>query len=86
MHTLHRPCPPGLAAPGFIVRLLERALAAWQRERMDRATFASLRALDDRTLRDLGFHRSELRSVAREVATGGAGDRIRSTAGEHLRA
>lgn len=48
--------------------LVGRSLAAkarafheqWRRDRFARATRRTLQALDDRTLRDLGFHRSEV--------------------------
>ena len=45
-----------------------RIVAEWKRRRCARATYAALHALDPRILRDLGFHRSELLSVAAEVA------------------
>lgn len=44
-----------------------RAYANWQRARDERATGRTLSLLDDHTLRDLGFHRSEIWSVAAEV-------------------
>jgi uncharacterized protein YjiS (DUF1127 family) len=47
---------------------LRRVVAEWERRRCAKATYAALRALDPRILRDLGFHRSELLSVAAEVA------------------
>ena len=40
----------------------------WNRQQRARATYLALRDLDSRMLRDLGFHRSELMSVAAEVA------------------
>lgn len=54
-------------AGGFLRR-------AWERHRQHRNTraiFSALSELDDRTLHDLGFHRSEILSVAAE-ATGEA--------------
>ena len=54
-----------LQAVGDVVR---RMATRWKHEQRARATYASLRSLDARVLRDLGFHRSELMSVAAEVA------------------
>lgn len=51
-------------ATGAIAR---RALAWHRQRRQARAIYDALRQLDDHTLRDLGFHRSEIRSVAAEV-------------------
>lgn len=48
-----------------------RAWLTYRRRRHARATYSALSDLDDRTLRDLGFHRSEIWSVAAE-ATGEA--------------
>jgi uncharacterized protein YjiS (DUF1127 family) len=60
---------------GEIIVALMQALAAFARQslarhrqrRRARSTYDALRQLDDRTLRDLGFDRSELRSVAAEI-------------------
>ncbi len=61
---------------GEIIVALMQALAAFARQslarhrqrRRARSTYDALRQLDDRTLRDLGFDRSEIRSVAAEIA------------------
>jgi uncharacterized protein YjiS (DUF1127 family) len=61
---------------GEIIIALMQALAAFARQslarhrqrRRARSTYDALRQLDDRTLRDLGFDRSEIRSVAAEIA------------------
>ncbi len=45
-----------------------RMITRWKHRQHASATYAALRALDPRILRDLGFHRSELMSVAAEVA------------------
>ena len=45
-----------------------RMVARWKHRQHVSATYAALRALDPRILRDLGFHHSELMSVAAEVA------------------
>lgn len=47
---------------------LRGAIAQWRAGRIARAARAALAQLDDRTLRDLGLHRSELGSVAAELA------------------
>jgi len=46
---------------------LTRAFVAYRRRRHTRAIYGALSELDDRTLRDLGFHRSEIWSVAAET-------------------
>lgn len=68
LHILHLPTPrvPGSFADAA-TRLFARALAAWHRQRLHRATVETLHSLDDRTLRDLGFHRSELGAVVAEL-------------------
>ena len=40
---------------------------------LSRSTYAELAALDDRTLRDIGLTRGELRYIARETAAGRPG-------------
>lgn len=47
---------------------LTRAFLAYRRRRHMRAVYGALSELDDRTLRDLGFHRSEIWSVAAETS------------------
>jgi uncharacterized protein YjiS (DUF1127 family) len=55
------------ALRAFVDAARDRAAERRQR-RLARETFAVLNGLDGRTLRDLGFHRSEIASVANEVA------------------
>jgi uncharacterized protein YjiS (DUF1127 family) len=61
-----------LHAVASAMRALADALRARaaerRRRRLARETFVVLNGLDGRTLRDLGFHRSEIASVANEVA------------------
>ena len=45
-----------------------RVIIGWKRRQQARATYTALRELDPRILRDLGFHRSELMSIAAERA------------------
>ena len=52
--------------------------ARWEQRRRVRATFLALSALDASTLRDLGFHRSEILSVATEVGRDTGWSRVRS--------
>jgi uncharacterized protein YjiS (DUF1127 family) len=47
---------------------LRQLIADMQRGREEQATYRVLAALDARTLRDVGLDRSEIRSVARELA------------------
>jgi uncharacterized protein YjiS (DUF1127 family) len=55
-------------------RLLRRHGAAWQQHRQARQNHLALRGLDERTLRDLGFDRSEIGSLVAEI-----GDRAEPT-------
>jgi uncharacterized protein YjiS (DUF1127 family) len=47
--------------------IARRAHARYLQRRQARAIYDALRYLDDRTLRDLGFERSEIKSVAARV-------------------
>jgi uncharacterized protein YjiS (DUF1127 family) len=58
---------------------LRHARTNWQRRRQSRSIRAALGALDDHTLRDLGLHRSEIDSLASEIAGNAGPDRLRST-------
>ncbi len=55
-----------------------RAYARHRQRRKARATYDALRHLDDRMLRDLGFDRSELASIAAEVTGAAARERVRA--------
>ena len=56
-----------VAAIYAVITLADRVYARHRQGRQARDIYNALRHLDDRTLRDLGFDRSELRSVAAEV-------------------
>lgn len=62
------------SAGGF----LRRAWARHRRRRDTRAIFHALSGLDDRTLRDLGFHRCEILSVAAETTGEAEPTRVRT--------
>jgi uncharacterized protein YjiS (DUF1127 family) len=47
-----------------VAAALQRLLDGWAQRRLMHRRHAELQALDDRTLRDLGLHRSELLSLA----------------------
>ena len=53
-------------------------VAWWKRRQRASATYAALSELDARTLRDLGFDRSELSSVAAEIAGDVHSTRVRT--------
>lgn len=56
------------AAARAVLAAVLRTYARYRRFRRARATYEALRELDDRSLRDLGFARDEIRSVAAEMA------------------
>ena len=58
---------------GLMARGAGRAFATFRKRMAARRTIAQLRALDDRTLHDIGLHRSEIASRGLEVGA----DRIR---------
>jgi len=58
---------------GVMARGVERVLVGFAERMAARRTIAQLRALDDRTLHDIGLHRSEIASLALDVGA----DRIR---------
>jgi len=68
MQALHALRLPALPAAAPVNRLIARLLDAWRRQQQQLATAATLRSLDDRTLRDLGFHRCEIGSVSAEIS------------------
>jgi uncharacterized protein YjiS (DUF1127 family) len=57
---------------------LQRILEAERRRQRARETVSRLEALDSRTLRDLGLHPTEIRSVAGETAGLADVTRVRS--------
>jgi len=67
-----------------VASAVRRLHASWSMARSARATYRALRQLDPRTLHDLGLDRSEMRSVAAEIA--GESDRTRVQALRTLRA
>ena len=60
-----------------VADIARRLAAGIKRERHARATYLALRNLDARMLRDLGLDRSELMSVAAELAGGVNPTRVR---------
>ena len=52
----------------YLRRALRRALVRYRQRRVALETMRALRALDDRTLHDLGYDRSQIQSVAIELS------------------
>ena len=65
------------------VGFARRSHARWSRLRQARATYLALSEMDERSLRDLGFHRSELMSVATEISGGAEPTRAHSAQLQH---
>lgn len=65
---------PRLPDLGGLFETLRRAWARlaerWHRHRVYRTTYEELSRLDDRTLQDLGLHRSDIPSIAWRAACG----------------
>ena len=55
-----------------------RSLASYRKMRKAKAAYDALAQLDDRMLRDLGFHRDELASVAAEFSGQAQRTRVRT--------
>lgn len=83
MHELTGPNHPAFRAPLEVAvpgaswltglaqgveNLARQVLVAYRQYRKARAVRDALHSLDDRTLRDLGFHRDEIESVAAEFS------------------
>ena len=67
-----------VAAIRAAAAIARRAHARYQRRRHTGAIYDALRQLDDRTLRDVGFDRSEIASVAAEVTGEAEPTRVRA--------
>lgn len=52
----------------YLRKVLERALVRYRQHRAAVETMRALRALDDRTLHDLGYDRSQIQSIAIELS------------------
>jgi uncharacterized protein YjiS (DUF1127 family) len=61
-----------------VAALVRQAFARWEQRRRAADTCRALEQLDARTLRDLGIHRSEISSLAAEVACNAEATRIRA--------
>jgi uncharacterized protein YjiS (DUF1127 family) len=66
-----------LAAVQSLREFARNALPRYRRRRQMRAIYDTLQGLDDFTLRDLGFHRSEIMSVAAEAVEEAERTRVR---------
>jgi uncharacterized protein YjiS (DUF1127 family) len=83
LHTLRLPAPP---AAGPFARLIAECADAWRGRRLRRATAATLHSLDDRTLGDLGLHRSEIGGIAAEIGHRAETTYVRAQLAHYLRA
>ena len=61
-----------------VAGIARQALARYAQHQRARGMYDALSQLDDRTLRDLGFHRSEIRSVVAELAGKAERTRVRT--------
>jgi len=73
-----------MAAIGVTRDRLQRAWTSYRRARQARLAYDDLRHLDDRMLRDLGFDRSEITSVAAEHAGAAEPTRVRAVLASHV--
>jgi len=66
-----------VAGVAAVVATVRHASKAYRRHRLAAETYDALRTLDDRSLHDLGFDRSELASIAAETTNTAEGTRLR---------
>ena len=83
LHTLRLPAP---AKAGPFARFVAQLTEAWRRNSLSRATARTLQSLDDRTLHDLGFHRSEIRGLVAEIDGRAEASHVRARQARQLRA
>jgi len=86
MQSLHTLRLPALPAADPFARLIAELSNAWSRRRLRRATAETLHSLDDRTLCDLGFQRSEIGGIATEIGGHAETTYVRAQLAHHLRA
>ena len=72
-----------IAAIKAVEAFARRALARHKQRRQARVAYDALHQLDDRTLRDLGFDRSEIMSLAAEVTGEAECTRVRALQTSH---
>lgn len=68
VHEYNRSVPPGAVATWRFVSLAERALTSLRAGRRARATRATLSALSDQQLADIGLYRGQIAEVAAALA------------------
>ena len=82
-HTLRLPAP---VAAGPLTRFVAGLIEGWRRNSVRRATALTLHSLDDRTLHDLGMHRSEIGGLAAEIDGQAEASYVRARQARQLRA
>jgi len=86
MQTLHSFSLPAPAAAGPFARFVAGLIEGWRRNSLRRASARTLNSLDDRTLHDLGLHRSEIGGLAAEIDGQAEVSYVRARQARHLRA
>ena len=86
MQTPHTLCLPAPVAAGPFARFVADLIEGWRRTSLCRATTLTLHSLDDRTLHDLGLHRSEIGGLAAELSGRAEITTLRGQLAHHQRA
>jgi uncharacterized protein YjiS (DUF1127 family) len=86
MQTLHTLRLPALGAAGPFTRFVVQLIDSWRRASASRAAVRTLHSLDDRTLHDLGLHRSEIHGLVAEVDGQAEASYVRAQQARQLRA
>ena len=81
--TISLSSPAPWRALQAFAELLRQGRAAWRRQSEVRQTYLALRELDERSLRDLGFDRSELESLFAEIGGQVGPTRVRARQALH---